>query len=103
MTQEECCQIVKEWHNAKGHHSFHHTICNGEQYDKLLAAGTEVVPFLLELLKTDIWMGIQGLLCDITHADIWEGTIVAPGWRGYNVKASAEKWIEWGKKQGLIA
>ena len=103
MTQAECNQLVREWSLNKMHHSFYHTICKGVQYDKLLAAGQEIVPFLLEALKTDIWMGIQYLLHDITGEDIWAGeTGPAPGWRQYNVKESAERWIEWGRNKGTV-
>ena len=100
MTEQECRQLFDEWYQSKLHHSFHHTMCKGKQYEKLLAAGDEIVPFLLEILKNDYWMGLQGLLRDITHEDIWAGEVVAPGWRGYKVSESAERWLEWGRKKG---
>ena len=102
MNRETYERLYKLWGEKRGIHSFHHTICKGQEYEELLAAGMSIVPFILEDLKTDISMHLQFLIHDITREDIWAGK-TEDGWRKYNVAASAQLWVEWGQSKGYIS
>ena len=101
MTQDQFNLIVREWEQEKQFCSFAHQICKGDNYNKLKKAGWEIVPFILETLKTNGWMGLQHLISDITKEDIYVGE-VEYGFKKVNVQASAEAWVRWGVERGLI-
>ena len=96
--------LLDVWEMDTAIHSFKWTILRGEAFDEIKTEDPKrLIPVLLKRIRDKgPWMGYIGFLQDLTKEDIWSGREVAPGWRGYNVKETAEAWLKWGQKKGYI-
>lgn len=70
-------------------------------YPEIMKLGRAALPAILEYLKDNPGMNIQGLLMDIVGEPplkpVREGGFVK-----YDVGAGAEAWLDWGREQKLI-
>ncbi|NJL70065.1 MAG: hypothetical protein HC888_00010 [Candidatus Competibacteraceae bacterium] len=103
VRKDDLDEWIERWRRSAMGHSFKHTMLSGPEFEHLLRVPKDMmVRALIERLRTDYWMGYQGFLQDLTGADIGDWVEVAPGWRGYNVEASAKAWVRWAEANGVL-
>jgi hypothetical protein len=86
-----------KWKEDAWVHSFPHTILRGEAYEDLLLLDWPIVPFIIEVMKTDNWIGWSWLLEKITGIRPYNKQAVtyANNIAKGNVELMAECWISW--------
>ncbi|HYM61895.1 MAG TPA: hypothetical protein VEZ11_13510 [Thermoanaerobaculia bacterium] len=88
--------LAGRWAAETAHLSSTHDAVMNENYQKIIGMGPDALPLILNRLRKqpDHWFWA---LRAITRANP-----VEPELRG-NVKAMADRWLEWGRQKGLIA
>jgi hypothetical protein len=96
--------LIDEWSNDTMMQSFPYWIFRGPAFEELLCVPKDrmIVHLLKRLRGGNISMSFQGFLQKIAGEDIGSWEDIAPGWRGYDVKESALRWLRWGKSTGRI-
>jgi len=96
MNQTEFNELAQKYDQQTRFMSFQHMMIETEGYKKLVEAGDEVVPFIIQLFKQkECGVNWFIVLETITCQHPLQPESVAPGWVGINVAATQLAWIEW--------
>ena len=95
VTEDEFQTLVSEWNSGTAFVSSVSEIIGHRAFRRIVASGTEAVPYLLKQLKTEPSYLVMAL------SEITGATPVPTGANG-KVKEMAKAWLDWGEKNGLL-
>jgi len=52
-------KVARRWRDGVAHHSLWHCMVRHKAYEELKAMGRDIIPFLLNKLKRDKWIGLS--------------------------------------------
>lgn len=94
--------LLAQYDHETSLHSLAGPMMAKESFKEIVAQGEAALPEILTYLKDHGGMNIMLLLMTITKENPLPPKPVAPGFVGYNVRATQQAWLDWGREKGHL-